>query len=70
MVQRPEWRQRAAEAGVASPLVSMLHPGMLSANPLPGGTLSAEQQAMLGSNLVVQTLLTINWCGALSNRCA
>lgn len=60
MVQRPEWRRRAADSGVLIPLVDLVEPGILemTSEAAPLGTFEQQQIAY---NMLVQVLMTINW---------
>lgn len=58
MVQRPQWRRRATEAGILPPLVAMLQPDILDVCVVQ--TDSTHQQ-QIAYNMLVQVLMTINW---------
>lgn len=63
MVQRPQWRRRAADSGVLLPLVDLVEPGILDIgcdHPLSG-----FQQQQIAYNMLVQVLMTINWYALL-----
>lgn len=59
MAQRPQWRRRATDACVLPPLVSLLQPEILNVQVIPAD--SAIQQ-QIAYNMLVQVLMTINWC--------
>lgn len=59
MVQRPQWRRRATEAGVLPPLVAMLKPDILDVHVVQT---DRTHQQQIAYNMLVQVLMTINWC--------
>eukprot|EP00892_Ulva_mutabilis_P008690 jgi/Ulvmu1/6193/UM028_0049.1 len=58
MVQRPQWRRRATDAGVLLPLIDMLDPSILDVHVIQTDRLHQQQIAY---NMLVQVLMTINW---------
>jgi hypothetical protein len=59
MVQRPEWRRRAADSGVLLPLVDLVEPKILDLPADP--SVSGFVQQQVAYNMLVQVLMTINW---------
>ena len=60
MVQRPHWRRRAAESGVIESLLPLLRREVLTARPR--GLQTDAEDLLPGYNLLLQVLLTLNWC--------
>lgn len=59
MVQRPQWRRRAAESGVLVPLVTLVEPGILDV--VVEAPMGSFEQQQVAYNMLVQVLMTINW---------
>lgn len=60
MVQRPQWRRRATDAGVLVPLVELISPDILNVRVVSG---DSRNQKLIAYNMLIQVLMTINWCG-------
>jgi len=58
MVQRPQWRRRAVDAGVLLPLIEMLQPEILNVHVI---RTDRNHQQQIAYNMLVQVLMTINW---------
>jgi hypothetical protein len=67
MVQRPLWRERAAQSRVLYPLVEMVDPGILDVVLFEGA--DDYTKARTAYNMLVQTLMTINWHAPILVSC-
>lgn len=60
MVQRPEWRRHAAQSGILFSLVDLIEPHILEVGA--GREVDNFVQQQVAYNMLVQVLMTINWC--------
>lgn len=69
VVQRPHWRRRVAESGVVRPLVALVQPQILTISPGPLANEGQDAHEIAGYNMLLQTLLTLNWCALRPHLC-